>query len=57
MANDFITSKDLPLFTSGGRLSMGAVFVKDKQTSLLGTYDLFIRELPEKRNYFVFACL
>jgi nicotinate phosphoribosyltransferase len=57
MANDFITSKDLPLFTSGGRLSMGAVFVKDKQTSLLGTYDLFIRELPEKRNYFVFAGL
>ncbi len=57
MINDFITRDDLSLFTSGGRLGMGAVLLKEGKKDLIGTFDLFIRELPACRNYFVFAGL
>jgi len=36
---------------------MGAVLLKEKKKDLIGTFDLFIRELPRCRNYFVFAGL
>lgn len=57
MLNDFINKEDLSLFTSGGRLAMGAVLFKENKKDLIGTFDLFIRELPKCRNYFVFAGL
>jgi len=57
MINDFISREDLSLFTSGGRLTMGAVLLKEGKNNSVGTFDLFIRDLPDCRNYFVFAGL
>jgi len=57
MVKDFINKKDLPLFTSGSRFSIGRVFIKEKKEHDIATFDLFIREMPKSRKYFIFAGL
>jgi len=57
MIKDFVTKEDLSLFTSGSRFSITSIFLKEKMNDMVATFDLFIRELPESRNYFVFAGL
>ena len=57
MINDFVKKEDLIMFTSGARFTMGGVYLKEGKKDLMATFDLLIRELPENRNYFVFAGL
>lgn len=57
MKDDFITAEDLNLFTSGSRLQIATVFLKENRRNDLATFDLFVRELPPERNYLVFAGL
>ncbi len=57
MINDFISKEDLSLFTTGSRFSMASIFLRENMQDTIATFDLFIRELPLSRNYFVFAGL
>ena len=54
---DFITKEDLPMFSSGARFTLGAVLYLENKHETTAIFDLFIRELPSKRNYLVFAGL
>jgi nicotinate phosphoribosyltransferase len=57
MVNDFIAQDDLPLFTSGSRFSLASVFLREGMQDMRATFDLFVREMPPSRNYFMFAGL
>ena len=57
MINDYVNKKDFPMFNALSRLIMGAVYLKEKMDKHWATFDLFIREMPPVRNYFVFAGL
>jgi len=57
MINDLVTKEDLPLFTSGTRFTMGSVYVLEGFKDMVANFDLFVRDLPENRNYLVFAGL
>jgi nicotinate phosphoribosyltransferase len=57
MTNDFITKKDLPLFTTGSRFMIGSILFDKKLDHKRATFDLYVRELPKHRNYLVFAGL
>lgn len=57
MKSDFIKPEDLNLFTSGARLQLATLFLKEGMRDDLATFDLFVRELPPERNYLVFAGL
>ena len=54
---DFITKEDLPMFSSGTRFTLGSVLFLENKHNIIATFDLFVRELPSKRNYLVFAGL
>jgi len=57
MTNDFITKEDLSLFTTGSRFIIGSILFDKKYGNKQATFDLYVRELPEHRNYLVFAGL
>ncbi len=57
MPNDFITKKDLILFTSGTRFTLGSIYLQEGFENVIANFDLFVREMPKKRNYLVFAGL
>ncbi len=57
MVNDFIGKEDLSLFTSGTRFTIASVFFEAGLEDTEATFDLYVRELPATRNYFLFAGL
>lgn len=57
MVNDFIAKEDLSLFTSGTRLALAPVFFEANLQATQATFDLYVRELPPTRSYFLFAGL
>ncbi|MFA5879297.1 MAG: nicotinate phosphoribosyltransferase, partial [Candidatus Margulisiibacteriota bacterium] len=57
MQNDLVTKEDLILFTSGSRFTLGSIYVQEGFKDTIANFDLFVREMPTKRNYLVFAGL
>jgi nicotinate phosphoribosyltransferase len=57
MIKDFVTKEDLSLFTTGSRFALASIFLKENMQNIVATFDLFIREMPKSRNYFIFAGL
>ncbi len=57
MINDLVTKEDLILFTSGTRFTLRSVYYEEGFADTIASFDLFVRELPDKRNYLVFAGL
>jgi len=57
MVKDFITAQDLPMFSSGARFTLGAAIFLENRHREIATFDLYIRDLPDNRNYLVNAGL
>ncbi|OGZ27448.1 MAG: nicotinate phosphoribosyltransferase [Candidatus Nealsonbacteria bacterium RIFOXYB1_FULL_40_15] len=57
MIHDFIKKEDLNLMVSASRLTLGAVWIEEEMGNVLGSVDVFVRDLPDNRNYLVFVGL
>ena len=57
MINDLLTKEDLILFTSGTRFTLGSIYLQEGFKDVVANFDLFVRDMPQKRNYLVFAGL
>lgn len=57
MGNDFVYGKDLSFITSGSRLTIASLYLSEGMRDTRATFDLFVRDLPDVRNYLVFAGL
>lgn len=57
MVNDFITQEDLSLFLNGARFPSSVIYLQEGMRNTRATFDLFVRELPQKRNFLVFCGL
>ena len=57
MINDFVSKDDLPFFTTYGRFITAEMYLKAGFKNTWATFDLFVRDLPEGRNFLVFAGL
>ena len=51
------TDKDLPLYLMAGGFGMWRAWRRAGLDKATATYDVFIRELPKSRNFFVFTGL
>src|SRR3989338_7194132 len=51
------THDDLPLFEYNQIFSCGSIWLKEGMGKQIATFDLYIRELPSCRNFFVFGGL
>ncbi len=53
---NFLKEEDMSLFTDFYELAMCASYFDNKKIEL-ATFDLFIRNMPKNRSYFLFAGL
>ncbi len=54
---DFISQEDLSLFTDGSRFNLASIYLREGMQDTIATFDLFVRDLPQTRNFLVFAGL
>ncbi|MFH0829251.1 MAG: nicotinate phosphoribosyltransferase [Candidatus Kerfeldbacteria bacterium] len=52
-----IPDEALPLVTSGSRFMLASLYLNEGMRDTRATFDLFVRDLPDARNYLVFAGL
>ena len=57
MINDFLAKEDLALFGSGSRFTTGSVLFDQGKKDTFAVFDVYVRDLPPKRNYLVAAGL
>lgn len=57
MGNADISGSELSLITSGSRLTIASLYLSEGMRDTRATFDLFVRDLPDARNYLVFAGL
>ncbi|MFA6214999.1 MAG: nicotinate phosphoribosyltransferase [Patescibacteria group bacterium] len=57
MFDEFVEKEDLPFYTSGACFVLGSIYFQEGMKDLWVTYDVFVRDLPENRNYLVFSGL
>ncbi len=55
--DDFVSISDLSFFNSGTRLALASLFFEEKMKDDIATFDLFVRDLPLCRNYFMLSGL
>lgn len=53
----FITKEDLPLFESAATFSFCQVLLKKKMHRTVATFDLYVRDMPQNRNFLIFGGL
>ncbi len=57
MRHDPAYGKDQSFITSGSRLTIASLYLSEGMRDTHATFDLFVRDLPDARNYLVFAGL
>lgn len=57
MNDDMLKQEDLSFFVSGASFILGSIYFEIGRRKDIATYDLYVRDLPECRNYLVFAGL